>query len=80
MSVSEKEQYKKKTGEKLRRLNEEIRELVAQADNFWEKTKEEVSEQAHVAARKIKEKREIAQKINDFNVADSEIWRASRRK
>jgi len=56
-------------------LDEKIRDLVAQAENSGEKTKEKASEKVHAAARQMKEKSEIVwKKLNDFKAAGSEKW------
>lgn len=56
-------------------MDEKIRDLVAQAENSGEKTKEKASEKVHAAARQMKEKSEIVwKKLNDFKAAGSEKW------
>lgn len=70
-----KKQYQKKAEEKLHRLDEKIRDLVVQAENSGEKTKEYAIIRARATARQMKEKSEIAwKKLDDLKAAGSEKW------
>jgi TolA-binding protein len=70
-----KEMYQKKAEDKLHRMDQKIRGLVAEAEKEGEKTRKKAVEKARVMEGKLKEKSEVARKkLNDLKAAGSQKW------
>ena len=70
-----KEMYQKKAEDKLHRMDQKIRGLVAEAEKEGEKTRKKAVEKARVMERKLKEKSEVARKkLDDLKAAGSQKW------
>jgi len=67
--------YLKKAEDKLRRMDQKIRELAAEAKKEGEKARKKAVEKGRVMEEKLKEKSEVARKkLDDLKASGSQKW------
>jgi len=70
-----KEMYLKKAEDKLRSMDQKIRDLASEAEKEGEKARKKAVEKGRVMEEKLKEKSEVARKkLDDLKASGSQKW------